>query len=69
LLGEAERLCKDLRFLPEAKVVIDRARHWQGAVRHRNELMLAVPKTFMPEKAGALLGAGLTIAESITKKV
>lgn len=68
LLAEAERLYKNLRFLPEAKVVIDRARHWQEAVRHRHELMLTAPKTYLPEKANALLGASFAAAETITKE-
>lgn len=51
LLAEAERLCKNLRFLPEAKIVIERARHWQAAVRHRQELSVPTTRRYLPERA------------------
>lgn len=35
LIDEAERICKDLKFLPEAQVVLSRARYWQAAIGHR----------------------------------
>jgi hypothetical protein len=35
LIDEAEQLCKNLKFLPEAGVVLSRARNWQAAIAHR----------------------------------
>jgi hypothetical protein len=35
LIDEAETLCKDLKYLPEAQVVLSRAKYWQAAITHR----------------------------------
>jgi hypothetical protein len=35
LIDEAESLCKDLKYLPEAQVVLSRAKYWQAAITHR----------------------------------
>jgi tetratricopeptide (TPR) repeat protein len=35
LVDDAEQLCKNLKFLPEASVVLARARNWQAAIAHR----------------------------------
>lgn len=37
-IKQAEELGKDLRYTPESKIVLDRARRWEAAVRHRSNL-------------------------------
>jgi tetratricopeptide (TPR) repeat protein len=37
-IKQAEELTKDLRYAPEAKVVLERAKRWNAAVRHRQGL-------------------------------
>jgi hypothetical protein len=34
-IQQAEELTKDLRYAPEAKIVIDRAKRWNVAAKHR----------------------------------
>jgi tetratricopeptide (TPR) repeat protein len=38
LIRQAEDLTKNLRYAPEARVVLERAKRWNAAVRHRQEL-------------------------------
>jgi tetratricopeptide (TPR) repeat protein len=50
-IKQAEELTKDLRYAPEAKVVIERAKRWNAAVRHRQALSDAPSLNSLEKKA------------------
>jgi tetratricopeptide (TPR) repeat protein len=49
-IKQAEELTKNLRYAPEAKVVLERAKHWNAAMRHRQELSDALSKKSLEER-------------------
>jgi tetratricopeptide (TPR) repeat protein len=44
-IKQAEDLSKDLRYTPENKIVLDRAKRWRFAVRHRSQLLDTTEKS------------------------
>jgi len=50
LIKQAEELIKDLRYAPAAKVVLERAKRWNAAVRHREGPSVAFPAHFPETK-------------------
>jgi tetratricopeptide (TPR) repeat protein len=56
-IKQAEELTKDLRYAPEAKVILERAKRWSAAVRHRQAMLDEMPVHWLETK-GAENGHG-----------
>jgi hypothetical protein len=46
IVKEAEEVCKDLRHVPEARLVLNRAHMWLKAAEHRKQLAVS-PSDFL----------------------
>ena len=49
-IKQAEELAKDLRYAPETKVVLERAKRWEAVVGHRQGMPNKLPVSFLETK-------------------